>query len=77
MTRYCVKLRGSPKIIQIEAETFEEKSDPLNPQVPGNRIAKDANGKEIAWFDGKEITGWWIEPENTLHVTVGNSVVSE
>jgi hypothetical protein len=63
MPSYRVKLRGAPKIIQIEAATFEETTgnEPLD---PCNRIAKDANGKEIAWFDGKEITGWWIEPED-------------
>jgi hypothetical protein len=77
MTSYRVKLRGTPKIIQIEAEMFEETPDPADPMGPSKRVAKDANGKEIAWFDGKEIAGWWIEPENTLHVTINNSSGSE
>jgi hypothetical protein len=61
VSSYRVKLGGAPKIIQIEAETFEETPDSLEPLGPGNRVAKEANGKKIAWFAGKEITGWWTD----------------
>ena len=64
MPSYRVKLKGAPKIIHIEAETFEETPDSADPMSPSNRVAKDANGKEIAWFAGKEISGWWIDQES-------------
>jgi hypothetical protein len=64
MTRYRVKLRGTPKIIEIEAETAEVIPDPLEPLGPGRRILKDANGKEIACFEGRDIAGFWSEPED-------------
>jgi hypothetical protein len=65
MPSYHVKLRGASRFIHLEAATFEETANPENPSGLRNRIAKDANGKEVAWFDGREIAGWWIEPEKT------------
>jgi hypothetical protein len=76
MTNYRVKLKGSPKIIQIEAETFEDESNAIDP-LEGSLVAKDASGKVTARFDQSQVAGWWIESENTLHVTINNSVVSE
>lgn len=63
MTKYCVKLKGAPKIIHIKTETFEGVPDALEVLGggPSDRIAKGADGKEIAYFHGKDIAGWWIE----------------
>jgi hypothetical protein len=72
MTSYCVKLKGSPKIIQIEAATFEDESNPIDPQE-GSLVAKDTSGNVTARFDRKQVAGWWTEPDNTLHVTINNS----
>jgi hypothetical protein len=65
MPRFSVKLKSVPKIIQIEAVTFEagESTDSSDLFGPANRVAKDADGKELAWFNGKDIVGWWAEPD--------------
>ena len=68
MTRFCIKLRGTPEIVEIEAATFEEVRregdlEAIIEGAPGDRIAKDADGKQTGWFSGKDIAGWWIKPE--------------
>jgi hypothetical protein len=69
MPIYCLKLRGCPTIIEIEADRHEDKdagglgmeSFESSPLVRGIRIFKDAKGQEVARFDGKEITGFWLK----------------
>ena len=51
--RTAVALSGAPKIIQIEAERFEETPGSLDTMRPSDRVTKDDNGKESAWSPGK------------------------
>jgi hypothetical protein len=57
-TTLIVKLKGSPKHITVSAASWEHDAP------SGDLVGKDANGKVIAKFDGKEIAGWWHEPVN-------------
>ena len=63
MPKFCVKLRGAA-VVRIEAATFEEVNAGSD-DSPGHRdrVAKDADGKELGFFCGKGIVGRWIEQE--------------
>jgi hypothetical protein len=58
LTTLLVKLKGSPEHITVSAASWEH--DAPN----GDLIGKDANGKVIARFVGKELAGWWPDPVN-------------
>ena len=65
--RFFVKIKGTPKVAEIEAATFEEAHREGDVGAillgsPGDRVAKDADGKQVAWFSGDSIAAWWIEP---------------
>ena len=69
MPAYCLRLKGCPTIIEIEAHKYDDtdagglglESLESSPLVRGIRVFKDASGKEVARFDGKEITGFWLK----------------
>ena len=66
MPRFFVKIKGTPKIAEIEAATFEEVhgADTIGSILDGgfcDRVAKDAAGNEVGRFRGDTIAAWWIE----------------
>ncbi len=57
MATICVKLKGVPRIIRVQAETMED--HPMGLEL----LAKDSQGKVVAKFRRNEITGWWPEDQ--------------
>lgn len=55
-----VKLKGTPKPIQVPGESFEDDKENGELRVNGD------SGKVTAKFDTSEIAGWWVEPEYKL-----------
>lgn len=70
MPKYCVKLKGTPKIIPIEAESMEEVPNLLGDlgSKSGELCAKDASGKVIAKFDLSSVAGWWPDQEKSISI---------
>lgn len=55
MVNLCVKLKGNPQIIRVEADTVEDESG-------NSEIFAKKDGNIVGRFRRNGVVGWWVEP---------------